>query len=157
MPSKKYSKVASYPLVKLLILMSSSSSISWVGIHFDGSCSSISWISVHRNTVIGMFSIIIIHFNLLLELILILVIQAGNDESDQCSNNKCDNKCDHYTDSNCYSCRELIIIWFIISCTKKECTLCYVYPMYHTYIYHMHSGHINLSITHEIVQACVAI
>ena len=93
---------------------SSSSSISLVSIHFDGSSSSISWISVHCNvtTIWILFSVnilIIIHFNLFLELIPILVIQAGNDVSDQCSNNKCDNKCDHYTDSNCYSCRELII------------------------------------------------
>ena len=38
-----------------------------------------------------MVSVIIIQFNLSLELIPILVIQVGNDVSDQCSNNKCDN------------------------------------------------------------------
>ena len=89
-----------------------SSSVSWVSIHFDGSSGSISWISVHCNITtiwIFLFSVIIIHYNLLLELIPILVIQAGSDVSDQCSNNKSDNKCDHYTDSNCCSCRELII------------------------------------------------
>ena len=82
----------------------SSSSISWISVYFDGSSSSISWISVHRNTLIGMF-----HFNLLLlELIPMVVIQAGNDDADQCSNNKCDNRW-HYNDSNYYSCRELIV------------------------------------------------
>ena len=94
---------------------SSSSSISWVSIHFDASGSSISWISVHCNvtTIWILFSVnilIIIHFNLFLELIPTFVIQAGNDDTDQCSNNKCDKKCDHYTDSNYFSCGELIII-----------------------------------------------
>ena len=89
-----------------------SSSISWVSFHFDGRSSSISWISVHCNvtTIWILFSVnilIIIHFNLFLEPV--LVIQAGNNDTDQCSNNKCDNKCDHYTDSNCCSYRELII------------------------------------------------
>ena len=95
-----------------------SSSISWVSIHFDGSSSSISWISVHCNVITMRyisFSVIIIYCNLLLELIPILVIQAGHEDTAQCSNNKCDDKCDHYTDSNCCSCRELIITQFIIT------------------------------------------
>ena len=95
-----------------------SSSISWVSIHFDGSSSSISWISVHCNATtvwIFLLSAIIIHCNLLLELIPILVIQASHEDTTQCSNNKCGDKCDYYTNSYRCSCRELIIILFIIT------------------------------------------
>ena len=100
----------------------SSSNISWVSIHFDGSRSSLSWINVHCN---------IAHHNSIIKWIKFLDVfvsiafltnnrfsytadqmfekHAGDDVSDQCSNNKCDNKCDYYTDSNCCSCREPII------------------------------------------------
>ena len=95
-----------------------SSSISWVSIHFDGSSSSIGWISVHCNVTtmwILLFSVIIIHCNLFLELIAILVIQAGHEDTAQCSNNKGGDKCDHYTDSYCCSGREFIITQSIIT------------------------------------------
>ena len=95
-----------------------SSSISWVSIHFDGTSNSISWISVHCNVTtmwIFLFSVIIIHCNLFLELIVILVIQAGHEDTAQCSNNKGGDKCDHYTDSYCCSGREFIITQFIIT------------------------------------------
>ena len=41
--------------------------------------------------------------------------QSGQDSSDQCSNNKCDNKCGYryYTDSNFCS-RKRLIIWFTV-------------------------------------------
>ena len=53
---------------------------------------------------------------------------TGNGVSDQCSNNKSDNKCDHYTDSNYCSCRELII-WSIPNAYKVTVALLNIFIM----------------------------
>ena len=88
------------------------SSISWVTIHFDGSPSwdirIISCLPINLWPINWWSTVLIISF-----LIPVLEIQAGNDNTDQWSSNKCDNKCDYCSDSNYCSCWELIIIFII--------------------------------------------
>ena len=145
-------------------LLMRSGSISWVSIHFDGSSSSISWISVHCNVItiwILLFSAIIIHCDLFLELVPMLVIQAGKEDTDQSSNNKCDNKCSSKSYGNCCSYGKLII-WFISSCIVKyilhnmyACVYIYTY-MYVQKLYMVSCMvHLQSNVTLPYLWVCV--
>jgi len=80
------------------------------GIRLQFNTASINWIScftlipIIQDKLIVFINTIMISCGFIVELLLMFVTQSSNDDTNQCSNNKRDDKCDHYTDSNCFSC-----------------------------------------------------
>jgi len=111
-----------------VVFQSLRNGISWVGVNFNSMFlhNSISWVTIHFE--------ILIHYNKLTIALsvstlchnnflgLTLVIQFCDDGHYHNSYNKCDDKCDYCSNSNCCSCWEtaiFIVVWWVtITCVQ---------------------------------------